>query len=202
VRAGIYRYVQVPTSKKLSSSGARDGWVLESAKKRNSGGTTSAASRTFRLGDNKAKKQYRGILSFSTGAALPDDAVITKVTLRIKKQGVTGGGNPVTRFRGFMLDIKKGCFGKAALQTSDYRAAASKSYGPFKIRPVKTWYSFNLTGARAYINTSSSGAGLTQIRLRFKLHDNRNAVANYLSLHSGNARAAARPQLSVTYYVP
>jgi photosystem II stability/assembly factor-like uncharacterized protein len=202
VRAGIYRYALVPTSKTLSSSGARDGWILESAKKRGAGGKVSAASRTFRLGDNKAKKQYRNILSFSTGAALPDSAVITKVTLRIKKQGVTGGGNPVAKFRGIMLDIKKGCFGKAALQAGDFHAAASHSYGPFKSRPVKTWYSVNLTGARACINKSPSGAGLTQIRLRFKLHDNKNAVANYLSLYSGNARAAARPQLTVTYYVP
>jgi hypothetical protein len=47
------------------------------------------------------------------------------------------------------------------------------------------------------------GSGLTQMRLRFKLDDNNNAVANILSLFSGNATAAAsRPELIITYYVP
>jgi hypothetical protein len=51
--------------------------------------------------------------------------------------------------------------------------------------------------------------GLTQIRLRsrpssfgVKLDDNNNAIANYLSLYSGNAPAAYRPQLVVIYYMP
>ena len=39
--------------------------------------------------------------------------------------------------------------------------------------------------------------------LRFKLDDNNNAIANYLSLYSGNATLAAdRPQLVITYIVP
>jgi hypothetical protein len=48
----------------------------------------------------------------------------------------------------------------------------------------------------------ATNGGLTQIRLRFKLDDNNNALANYLSLYSGNALAANRPQLVITYYVP
>lgn len=64
------------------------------------------------------------------------------------------------------------------------------------------WYSFDLTAAKTYINKLASGSGLTQIRLRFKLDDNNNAIANYLSLYSANAVAASRPQLIVQYYVP
>ncbi|MBI5932062.1 MAG: hypothetical protein HY867_00025 [Chloroflexi bacterium] len=52
------------------------------------------------------------------------------------------------------------------------------------------------------INKLATGSGLTQIRLRFKLDDNNNAVANYLSLYSGNAGAASRPQLVIGYTVP
>ena len=47
-----------------------------------------------------------------------------------------------------------------------------------------------------------AGSGLTQIRLRFKLDDDGNRAADYLKLYSGNATAASRPQLSVTYYMP
>jgi hypothetical protein len=185
----------------FTSSGAQDGWVLESSELSNKGGTINSKAPTFNLGDNATKKQYRGILSFSTGAALPDTAVITGVTLRLRKSSIVGGGNPVTLFKGFMVDIKNGLFGTAALQPGDFQAAASQTVGPFKPLPVSNWYSINLSGAGANIN--KLGTGLTQIRLRFVLDDNNNTVANYLSLFSGNAPAAAnRPRLIITYYVP
>jgi hypothetical protein len=40
------------------------------------------------------------------------------------------------------------------------------------------------------------------ICVRFKLNNNNNAIANYLSLFSGNAPAASRPQLIIEYYIP
>jgi hypothetical protein len=64
--------------------------------------------------------------------SLPDDAVILKVTLKVKRQGVAGGGNPVTMFQGFMVDIKNGFFGTAALQISAFQAAANKTYDPLE----------------------------------------------------------------------
>jgi hypothetical protein len=140
-------------------------------------------------------------LSFNT-ASLPDTAVITKVTLNVKKQSLTGGGNPVTTFQGFMADIKTGTFGAAALQTSDFQAKASKTYGPFKPALVGGWYSLDLTNGKGYINKLPALSGLTQIRLRFKLDDNNNTAANYLSLFSGNAPVASRPQLVIEYTVP
>jgi len=186
----------------LDSIAAQDGWILESSENSNKGGKINRGDVTFRLGDNAAKKQYRSILSFNTGS-LPDTAVITKVMLNLKKNQVVGGGNPIATFQGVMLDIKKGFFGTAAsLQTSDFQAAASKSYGPSKPTLVKNWYSIDLTAGKSVINKLSTGSGLTQIRLRFKLDDNNDMVANYLRLYSGDALAASRPQLVITYYVP
>jgi hypothetical protein len=184
------------------SAGAQDGWILESSETSGKGGSISATASTLRIGDNAAKKQYRSILSFSTGASLPDDAVIFKVTLKIRKQGVIGGGNPVTAFQGIYADIKKGTFGTSSLAISDFQASASKSYGPFKPALSSGWYSIDLTGGTNYINKLSSSSGLTQIRLRFKLDDNNNTTANYLSLYSGNAGSSYRPQLIIEYYVP
>jgi hypothetical protein len=183
------------------SAGAQDGWILESGENTNKGGTLNSAAATFRLGDDAAKKQYRAILSFKT-ASLPDNAVITKITLKVKRQGVTGGGDPVNAFQGFTADVKKGTFGTSALQAADFQAAANKTLGPVKPTPNGGWYSINLTGAKAFVNKLAANGGLTQIRLRFKLDDNNNAVANYLSLFSGNAPLASRPQLIVEYYVP
>jgi hypothetical protein len=64
------------------------------------------------------------------------------------------------------------------------------------------WYLLDLTVAKACINKLATGGGLTQMRLRFKLDDNNNTIANYLSLYSGNASATSRPLLIVEYYVP
>jgi photosystem II stability/assembly factor-like uncharacterized protein len=202
VGAGIYRRAQIETTKTFYSSGTYDGYVLESSHTSNKGRTLSSTATTFRLGDSASKQQYRSILSFGT-SSIPDSAVITKVELRVRKQGVTGGGNPVTMFQGFMADMRRGYFGTSSkLQTTDFQASASRSYGAFKPALVGGWYSIDLTAAKGYVNKLTSGSGLTQIRLRFKLDDNGNRTANYLRLYSGNAPASSRPQLIVTYYMP
>jgi len=185
----------------IKSTAAQDGWILESGEKTSKGGTINASATTLRLGDDAAKKQYRDTLSFTT-QTLPDNAVITKVTLRLKKSAITGGGNPITMFGGLMVDIKKGSFGTAPLQLADFATAANKTLGPFKPTLTAGWYTINISLAKTFINKAASNGGLTQIRLRFKLDDNNNAVANYLSLFSGNAGAASRPQLIIEYYVP
>jgi len=191
-----------PTATTFTSIAAQDGWVRESSENSNIGGSMNSTAAILRLGDDAARRQYRGILSFNTGS-LPDNAVITGVTLRVKKQAIIGGGNPVSIFGGFMFDVKNGFFGTAAtLQTGDFQAAGNASYGPSAPAPVGGWYSFNLTSAKAYVNKLATGSGLTQIRLRFKLDDNNNAIANYLSLFSGDAPAANRPQLVITYVMP
>ena len=101
-----------------------------------------------------------------------------------------------------MVDLKDGTFGAAALQASDFQAKASQTLGPFKPVLAGGWYSVDLSGASAFINELATASGLTQLRLRFKLDDNHNAIANILKLYSGNAAAANRPQLIVTYYLP
>ncbi len=101
-----------------------------------------------------------------------------------------------------MVDIKKGIFGTAALQTTDFQAPANISYGPFKPALASGWYTINLTSGKASINKLAASSGLTQIRLSFKLDDNNNVLANTLSLYSGNAPAASRPQLVIQYTVP
>ena len=185
----------------FTSAAAQDGWILETSETSGLGGTLNSAATTFRLGDDASRRQYRAILSFST-AGLPDTAVITAVKLKLRKSTVAGGGDPLAIFNGFMVDLKMGCFGAAALQVVDFQAAASKTFGPFKSAAVGSWYTINLTAGKAYINKLATGAGLTQMRVRFNLDDNNDSVANYLNLFSGNASPASRPQLIITYYVP
>jgi hypothetical protein len=181
-----------------------DGSVLETAENSNAGGSIDFNATSFRLGDDAGRKQYRAILSFNTGA-LPDNAVITAVTLQLRRQSITGGGNPFTMFQGLFIDARQGFFGTAVnLQAADFQAGASKSgLGPFIPAPAGTLYTINLNSAGPSINKLATNGGVTQLRLRFKLDDNNNAAANFISFFSGNyGTASNRPALIITYYQP
>jgi peptide/nickel transport system substrate-binding protein len=188
------------------STGANDGWLLESTETSNVGGAMNPTAATLSLGDSNLKQQYRSILSFST-AALPDTAVITKVTLKLKHASVVPAAtDPITLFQGIFVDVRLGYFGtSSALQLTDFQTAADKTIGPAKPSLTAGWYTITLSNTTYnYINKLASyQSGLTQLRLRFKLDDNNNAVANLLNLVSGNnATLANRPTLLVEYYVP
>jgi hypothetical protein len=177
-----------------------DGYVLESTETSSLGGSINYNLTTFRLGDDATKKQYRSILSFST-MGLPDNATITSVTLKFRPQSATAGAT-FGMFQGLYIDIRKGTFGALGLEKADFQATASKlSIGPFTTAPVSGWYTYNLTSNKTYINLLSTYSGVTQFRLRFKLDDNNNTIANYISFYSGNS-SVYKPMLIITYYVP
>jgi len=182
-----------------TSLNTKDGWVLESSETSNAGGSVNSTSTIFYLGDGAADKQYRAVLHFSLG--LPAGAVITKATLKIKKQGLSGT-DPFTILGGLKVDLRKPYFGAGnALAVDDFNfAAGSANVSTFSATPVSAWYSATINAAgRAYINKN----GVTQIRLRFLTDDNDDGAADYMRFFSGdNANAATWPQLIVEYYVP
>jgi hypothetical protein len=184
----------------LKSAGAQDGFVLETSETSNQGGVIDATAVTFNLGDTATRQQYRAILSFNT-ASLPDNAIITGVTLKIKKHSVAGT-NPFSTHLKIAIDIRKGAFSNvAALQPTDFQAGASRNVvGVFSNNPTPAgWYSSALKpAAYPYINL----AGVTQFRLRFQTDDDNDAVADFIRFYSGNAAAANRPILVIQYYVP
>jgi basic membrane lipoprotein Med (substrate-binding protein (PBP1-ABC) superfamily) len=186
------------------STGTQDGWILESSENSNAGGTMDAVAPTFNLGDGAADKQYRSILSFNI-ASLPDNAVITKATLKIKVNGaLVGNNNPFTWGNGLKADVCKGAFGTNALQLTDFNffnAVNCKLLaGSFGSSPASGWYSSTL------LNTSWTNinkVGITQFRLRFAKDDNDDGAADYWRFFSGNyATASFRPTLTIEYYVP
>jgi predicted outer membrane repeat protein len=201
---GAYEYTTPATlTATIRSTGPQDGWVLETGQNIKVGGNLDSAATSLNLGDDASNRQYRSILSFGT-SGLPDTAIITKVTLKVRKSAIVGGGSPVTTFQGFMVDIRKGFFGStSSLQSGDFQLAGNKTLGPFTPALASGgWYVIDLTTAKAYINKLNSAGGLTQVRLRFKLPNNNNGIANILSIFSGNAGASSRPQLLIEYYLP
>jgi len=179
------------------SQSANDGWVLESTETSSLGGSNDSIATTIRVGDDAVDKQYRSILSFDT-SSLPDDAVITKVTLKVRKQGLAGT-DPFTTHGGLIAAIRKPYFGiSIALVNDDFQAAQSAQVG-FSSVPVSDWYSTNSNPVIwPYVNLT----GTTQFRLRFSLGDNDDLSSDYLRFYSGNASAVYRPQLIVQYYLP
>jgi len=184
----------------FSSQAAYDGWVLESTETSGAGGTLDSSATTFNVGDDATDKQYRAILSFNT-ASLLDTAVITKVTLKVRKQGLVGT-NPFTTHGLLSAAIRKPRFGTAAaLQVSDFQAAASLNSGTtFGSTPISNWYSaIGSASTYPYINKT----GTTQYRLQFATDDNDDLGADYMKFHSGSSLTMAYwPQLIVEYYVP
>ena len=187
------------TSFSVISTAANDGWVLASSTANNAGGSKSATG-TFRLGDDASNRQYRSILSFNT-SALPDNAVIHSVTLKILKAGALGTDPLTSNSLGSLLaDIKKGSFGASALEVGDFQATASASAVGHFSSISAGWYQVVLPASDfTYVNLS----GLTQFRLRFSTASNNNHVADYDSFYAGDATTAAnRPALIVQYYLP
>ncbi|MEK6753498.1 MAG: hypothetical protein AABZ00_14670, partial [Chloroflexota bacterium] len=182
------------------SAAVNDGWILESAENSNAGGTVNSTATTFNLGDGITNKQYRAILQFNT-ASLPDNAVIAKVTLKIRKQGLVGS-DPFTILGGLRADMRKPFFGAdAGLYANDFEATAGKtSAATFSATPASNWYSALLNAAgRGYVNKT----GTTQFRLRFATDDNNDNSADYMKFFSGNyATASFRPTLVIEYYIP
>jgi hypothetical protein len=198
---GAQNYSALPLkSVSYGSIGTQDGWALESSESSLKGGTINGGATIFNVGDDAADKQYRAILSFNT-AALPDTAVIQSAVLKIQQSGVPVGANPFSALGGLLVDIRKPFFGtSSSLQLGDFNVAPSASkVGTFNKTPSGGWYSvtLNATG-RNNINKTN----LTQFRLYFSLDDNNNHLANLMRFFSGNAPAASRPQLIITYTVP
>jgi hypothetical protein len=191
-----------PTVQTLTvlSVGTYDGHILESGENTTAGGTLDSTSPTFNLGDDAGDKQYRAILSFNT-SALPENAVITRVILKLRKQGLTGT-DPFTSLGNLKVDIRKSFFGTAlGLVASDFQATASRTgVGTFKSTPKNNWY-FAVIGSTGYPYISLNGT--TQFRLLFSTGDNDNGVADYMKFFTGNySNVLARPTLVITYTVP
>ncbi len=183
----------------LPSIGVNDGWTLESTETSGVGGTMNNTATQLYIGDNATNRQYRSILSFDT-SAMPNNAVVTKVTLKFKHIGFTGT-SPFTTHGNLVVDVRKGVFSNnAILQLNDFKAAASKNNAlAYSSALVNNWYSKSFNAANfQYINL----LGVTQFRLRFAKDDNNDNGADFLKIYSGNAGAANRPQLVIEYYVP
>jgi len=180
------------------SSAQHDGWIRERDEDAARGYAWDNAG-TGRLGDDAFDRQYRSILHFDTGT-LPDNAVVMEATLRIRREGFVGA-NPFRTHGLLVVDLQAGAYhDDALLERFDFHAVGSRgNVGRFIKTPADRWYRAPLRSpALGLINLT----GTTQLRLRFKLDDDDDMAADYLSFFTGDAAPANRPQLIITYYLP
>ena len=187
-------------SSTFTSVGTYDGYVTESGENTSVGGSGNAIAATIMVGDNQLNRQIMGFLHFDT-ASLPDNAIVTGVMLRIKRQSVTGT-NPFLTHGALWVDYGAPFFGiGAALKPDDFQASSSTNgWGPFNSTlQVGNWYEADVSGGASYVNL----AGTTQFRLYFNLDDNNDYGADLLRFYSGNyLNPAYRPALIVYYILP
>ncbi len=180
------------------STGAHDGWILESTEASGVGGSMNKGSTQMYIGDNASNRQYLSILSFNT-SSLPDQAVITKVTLKFKYAGVTGT-SPFNTHGNLLVDVRKGPFNNnSALQLNDFQAKPSKyKVLAYNQNKPNNWYTRIFSAADF---NKIHNMGLTQFRLRFSKDDNNDFSADLLKIYSGNTGTSNRPRLIVEYYI-
>jgi hypothetical protein len=194
-RGDVCDTAPLPFKVALYSSDVADGWLLESTDVSNKGSKADVSSTTLIVGDSKKNQEYRSILHFDT-ASLPDNAVITKVTLSLKKQSLKGD---VKSLGNILVDLKQKNFGtNASLTITDFEATAGKN----SVATLNASGS-NYTGILSRTGIANIRKNLaTQFKLHFTEDDNNDKGDDYLKFYSGNASAASRPKLIVEYYLP
>ena len=191
---------QPPTTVTFTAVDAQDGWVLEASETSNTGGSVNSNAGTasaLRIGDDNKDKQYKSILAFDT-SAIPDNATIVSVTLRLRR-GSLSGTDPFTTHGSASVDVRSGWFGTStALEAGDFQAAATAAQAGTLSRATAngSWSEATLTAAGW---SAISKTGTTQMRIYLTVDDNDNGRNDYVGYYSGGAAAANRPQLIVTY---
>jgi hypothetical protein len=160
--------------------------------------STSISSSGLRIGDTGAKKQRKTIVSFDT-SPLPDNAVVTAATLKLKCGAIANNPSVLGTITVDIKNTKTGFNGNLSLENADFQAAASKSdVGSFNYP----------SGTNVWITASLDTNGIsriaktnhTQFRIRFTKDDDNDTVDDYLGFYPGdNSIATNRPVLVVTY---
>lgn len=182
----------------MTSVAAHDGYIVESNKGSQIGGTISSG--TLRAGDTFKNAQIKSFLSFDT-SLLPDTAIVRSAGLKLRRSGGITGTNPFETHGALHVDVKGGAgFNNSLLmENEDFAAAADAVQIAELSDPVANLNESSGTlsqGGLHFINPT----GHTQFRLYFDLHDNGNASNDYLNWYPGDSSTVAnRPVLTLTY---
>jgi bacillopeptidase F len=178
----------------VTSHGALDGWIAESAEGSNIGGPVRDG--WVKVGDDGQNRQRKGVVSFDT-SKIPPSARILAATLRFTRKDVFG--NPFSSLGDLSVDITKGTFNQKRLQKSDFEEPASAPHAAVLSDPGATGGISTGNLNNDGINAINKG-GITQMRLYFSQPTDRDRAADLIIFHSGEAfHKKKRPTLRITY---
>jgi hypothetical protein len=187
----------VPQQISLRSLAAEDGSLMESSETSNVGGLAIPVNDEIQIGDQADGRQFKGIVAFDT-SVLPDNAVVTAATLRLRRTGLFGV-NPFTTHGTCRIEVGPIFGGDTALLASDFQAAATVSdAGVLGNAAATGQWSEGTIGAAGLAAINRTGQ--TQFRLAFDLDDNDNRGADRMRYGAGDvADPTLRPELVVTF---
>lgn len=182
----------------FTSIANEDGYIMEFTERSNRGSSVNSGSSYLRVGDEFFDRQIKSILSFDT-SAIPETAIIKKVTLELTRERVVGT-DPFTTHGNCNVLIKSGYFNSSSnLERSDFEAAADLANAAIITAQggSGTRYIVELNPAAIpFINVG----GRTQFRIEFQHTDNDDFFADYVQFYSANySNAAFQPSLKVEY---
>ena len=194
----------MPVTLTLFSNANHDGYIRE--RNNNNAGDPNQVNNSgssIVVGDNSDffNEQYIGIVSFDT-SAIPANATITSVQLRLQQRGNLSGDPFGDNGLGVLFaDIGplNGFSGSYNLQASDFQApaAATNVIALSETSGNNQWSQGNLgAGSYALINRN----GFTQFKIHFEFPDDSDRSVDQFSFDSGNTNA--EPELIITYTVP
>lgn len=191
-----------PITNTFQSIDAEDGFIVEQNATGN--GDVATSTGVIEIGDTagnnaNSRKQRKGILSFDT-SSLPDNAIITSVTIRVNRDNING--NPST-LNPLTVDVApaSGFNGSYTLEKQDFQATASATGVATLPIPASnnTWTvstTFNGAGMNAINKT-----GKTQIRIYFGVRTDGDSDNDKLFIKSGSS-SSSKPELIITYTLP
>ena len=191
------------------SQASQDGWILESGENTTAGGSINAGLNTnasLRTGDDNTRKQYRSVVSFDT-SALPDNAVIDSVTLRLTRGTVVGNNTNMSGFGTLNVAIRggSGFANNVALATNDFANGTAPAdlanvvAGGLAIPTANGQQTTGtlISNALQYVNKT----GTTQFRIDFGTDDDNDGSTDYMGFYSGeNTTNSNKPQLVINYH--
>ncbi len=189
------------------ATAANDGRVTEYHWTSEVGGVADPTSTTTPVGDTASRQQHQFLLSFDT-SALPANATLVSAELQLYMTSRIGSpatlGPLVVDMRNPYIDATSYRYGSTdVVQPEDYQA-----WSPYEaVATIVPPASINQYTA-AFLNpTGLMGihkGGTTQMKVRFTLPDNGNALSDTVTFATGNfgATSPARPRLTITYMTP
>lgn len=156
----------------VTSADAEDGYVKAAADGTALEVGTLENAYGLAVGRGSDGKYNRTLLSFDT-SQIPAGKTITRAYVTITRS--SGSGDPWTSPAGnrMLLDVKNGCFGGCAVETTDWATSAT---APGAAEMVKF-----TSGSKSSTDLSSSGlsainrSGITQVKLRFEVNQSSTA---------------------------